>query len=55
MSKYFREQKHFKTILGIKKLGTSLVVILGTREYRQLFKENKEPPPHHPFLLGRLY
>ena len=32
MSKYYREQKQFKTILGIKKLGKSLNEIWGKKK-----------------------
>ena len=39
-----------KTILGIKKLGTSLKVIWGTREHKQYLKGTRTPPP--PLLLG---
>ena len=52
MSKYFKEQKQFRTILGIEKLGTSLKVIWGTRQHKQIFKGNKGtrsfPPPPSP-------
>ena len=36
-----REQGNIKKNLGIKKLGTILKIISGTREHKQIFKGNK--------------
>ena len=41
-------------ILVIKKLGTSLKVISGVREQKQMFKGNKDPPGRASLLFCKI-